>query len=70
MTDPMLTDMRRELAKAHLVLAACEQYLARHAEMNASLHCADRVLYSPLHARVFNAIAEIDHALARTEEHR
>jgi hypothetical protein len=35
--------------------------------MNAALHCADRVMYSPLHAKVTAAIAGIDHALNRTQ---
>lgn len=67
MTDPTITDLRRELDKAREALTAAETHLARHAEMNAALHCADRVLYSPLHAKVINAIGQIDHALIRTE---
>lgn len=68
MTDPTVTDLRRELAKARDALAACETHLARHAEANAALHCADRVMYSPLHARVTAAIAGADHALERTDD--
>lgn len=68
MTDPTVTDLRRELAKAREALAAAEQHLARHAEANAALHCTDRVMYSPLHAKVTAAIAGADHALARTEQ--
>ena len=67
MTDPTITDLRRELEKAREALSAAETHLARHAEMNAALHCADRVMYSPLHAKVTNAIAGIEHALARTD---
>ncbi|MGW8679598.1 hypothetical protein ACWGNN_00765 [Streptomyces sp. NPDC055817] len=67
MTDPTVTDLRRELEKARDALAATETHLARHAEMNAALHCADRVMYSPLHAKVAAAIGQIDHALARTD---
>lgn len=67
MTDPTITDLRRELEKAYQVLDAAEQHLARHAEMNAALHCSERVLYSPLHAKVATAMAGIDHALNRTQ---
>jgi hypothetical protein len=68
--DSTLADLRRELAKAREALAAAEAHLARHAEMNAALHCATNVMYSPLHAKVATAIAGIDHALARTEGNR
>jgi hypothetical protein len=68
MTDPTITDLRRELEKAHEALTATETYLARHAEMNAALHASERVLYSPLSAKVVAAIAGIDHALERTEQ--
>jgi len=67
MTDPTITDLRRELDKAREALEAAEQHLAHHAEMNAALHCSDRVMYSPLHAKVTTAIAGIEHALARTD---
>ncbi|MGW5426843.1 hypothetical protein ACWET9_06400 [Streptomyces sp. NPDC004059] len=67
MTDPTITDLRRELEKAREALTAAETHLARHAEMNAALHCAERVMYSPLHAKVTAAVGQIDHALARTE---
>jgi hypothetical protein len=65
--DPTITDLRRELEKARHALAGAEQHLARHAEMNAALHCADRVMYSPLHAKVAASIAGIDHALQRSQ---
>jgi len=68
MTDAAVTDLLRELSKARDALAATEIHLARHAEMNAALHCAERVMYSPLHAKVTNAIADIDHALNRTQQ--
>jgi hypothetical protein len=67
MTDPTVTDLRRELEKARLALIDVLKHLTAHAAMNAALHCADRVMYSPLHAKVDNAIQGIDHALARTE---
>jgi len=66
-TDPTITDLRRELAKARDALAATERYLARRSESMAALHCSGSVLYPPLHARVASAIAGADHALARTE---
>jgi hypothetical protein len=68
MTDPTITDLRRELKKAQIALIAALKHLGAHAEMNAALHCADRVMYSPLHAKIENAIGGIDHALARTAQ--
>lgn len=67
MTDDTVTDLRRELAKALSALDGVLTYLTRHAEMNAALHCADRVLHSPLHARVEAAVYQIHHALDRTD---
>jgi hypothetical protein len=64
--DPIVTDLRRELDKAREALLACLLHLSRHAEANAALHCADRVMYSPLHAKTEAAIAGISGALART----
>jgi hypothetical protein len=68
MTEPTITDLRRELEKAQIALIAALKHLGAHAEMNAALHCADRVMYSPLHAKIENAIGGIDHALARTDQ--
>ena len=67
MTDPTITDLRRELEKAHEALEAASLHLARHAEMNAALHCSPNVMYSPLHAKVIAAMHGITHALQRTE---
>jgi len=67
MTDSTIADLRRELGKAQIALIAALKHLSAHAEMNAALHCADRVMYSPLHAKIENAIGGIDHALARTK---
>lgn len=67
MTDPTITDLRRELRKAREALAAAETHLARHAEANAALHCAENVMYSPLHAKVQTALHGIGHALLRTQ---
>lgn len=64
--DHTITDLRRELHKAREALSSAEAHLAKHAEMNAALHCAQRVEYSPLHTKVAAAIEDIDHALART----
>lgn len=66
MTDPTITDLRRELDKARDALTDAAIHLARHAEMNAALHCATNVMYSPLHAKVTAAVRSIDHALERT----
>jgi len=68
MTDPTITDLRRELAKAEDTLIACLRHLTSHAEMNAALHCSERVMYSPLHAKVEATINGIAHARLRTEE--
>lgn len=67
MTDPTVTDLRRELEKAQIALIAALKHLGAHAEMNAALHCADRVMYSPLHTKIESTIGGIDHALARTQ---
>ncbi|MCU1617395.1 MAG: hypothetical protein JWO98_4935 [Frankiales bacterium] len=67
MTDPVITDLRRELEKARLALIDSQSHLAAHAESNAALHCATTVMYSPLHAKVTAAIGQIEHALTRTE---
>lgn len=66
--DPTITDLRRELEKAREALEGAATHLARHAEMNAALHCAERVMYSPLHAKVTAAVAGIEHALTRTQD--
>ncbi len=66
--DPTVTDLRRELEKVRLALIAALKHLGAHAEMNAALHCADRVMYSPLHAKVDSAIQGIDQALTRTAQ--
>ena len=68
MTDPIITDLRRELEKARQALIAAQSHLAAHAEANAALHCATTVMYSPLHARVTAAILGAEHALDRTEQ--
>jgi hypothetical protein len=67
MPDPVVTDLRRELEKARHTLLGAQSHLASHAEMNAALHCATNVMYSPLHAAVTATIGQIEHALARTE---
>jgi hypothetical protein len=66
-SDSTVTDLRRELSKAEDALSDCFLYLSRHAQGNAALHCSERVMYSPLHAKVEAAIAGIVHALKRTE---
>lgn len=68
MSDQTIRDLRRELEKARLALIDAQSHLAAHAEMNAALHCASTVMYSPLHAKVTATIAGIEHALARTDQ--
>lgn len=66
--DPLVADLRRELGKTLVALGQCRDYLARHAEANAALHCAsDRVMHSPLHAAVVHAIHGAQAALDRTD---
>jgi hypothetical protein len=67
MTDPTITDLRRELEKARYALIDAQSHLSAHAHMNAALHCATEVFYSPLHAKVTAALLGIDHALNRTK---
>jgi hypothetical protein len=66
--NPTIADLRRELEKALETLQACAVHLARHAEMNAALHVSDRVMYSPLYAKVEATMSGIGHALHRTAE--
>jgi hypothetical protein len=68
MTDPPVTDLRRELEKARHALIDAQTHLAAHSEMNAALRCATTVMYSPLHAKVTAAIQQTEHALLRTEQ--
>lgn len=67
MTDPTITDLRRELEKARHALVDAQSHLSAHAHMNAALHCATDVFFSPLHAKVTAAIQGIEHALKRTQ---
>jgi hypothetical protein len=66
--NPVVIDLRRELEKARHALIDAQSHLASHAEMNAALHCATTVLYSPLHARVTSTIQGIEGALLRTDQ--
>ncbi|WP_309049063.1 hypothetical protein [Streptomyces sp.] len=68
MPDPTVIDLRRELAKAEETLIACLRHLSSHAEMNAALHCSERVMYSPLHAKVEATIDGLARARMRTDE--
>jgi hypothetical protein len=61
MTDIM--NLKRELEKAREVLKLCELYLARHAEMNAAIHCSEKVMYSPLHSRVQSSLYSVERYL-------
>lgn len=53
-------DLNRELKKIGDALAWADQHLSRDNESNAALHCADRVLYSPLTVAVANARESLD----------
>ena len=61
-----IADLRRELEKAHDTLEVVQRHLAAVAEGNAALHCADRVIYSPLHAKVEATINGVRMALMVT----
>ncbi|MFE2934867.1 hypothetical protein [Streptomyces sp. NPDC059278] len=68
--EDTINDLRRELNKALGALLDCGNYLTHHAEMNAALHCAsNRVMHSPLHAKVTAAVRDAHHALDRTTPH-
>ncbi|MEU1309465.1 hypothetical protein ABZ419_11300 [Streptomyces cinnamoneus] len=67
MTDPTVTDLRRELEKARRTLDSTHRYLAAQAEVTAALHCTDVIMRMPLHTQVITTIASIEHALTRTE---
>lgn len=56
-----LANADRTVAKCEQVLTRCEAFLARQAEMNAAVHMADRVLYSPLHAAALSALDGIQY---------
>ncbi|MFJ7095894.1 hypothetical protein ACIQWL_37585 [Streptomyces mirabilis] len=62
MTDPTITDLRCELERAQYALVDAQSHLSAHAHMNAALHCATEVCFSPLHAK-----GGIEYALTRTE---
>ncbi|AZM51793.1 hypothetical protein DMA15_03675 [Streptomyces sp. WAC 01529] len=68
MSESAITDLRRELEKARHALVDAQSHLSAHAHMNAALHCATDVFFSPLHAKVTAAIAGIEHTLTRTEQ--
>lgn len=48
----MNKNIRRELQKVDAVLEDCQRYFEHMARMNATLHSADEVFYSPLHAKI------------------
>ena len=62
-----IADLRRELEKAHDTLEVVQRHLAAVAEGNAALHCADRVIYSPLYAKVESTIGGINIALRASD---
>lgn len=48
----MNKNIQRELQKVDAVLEDCQRYFEYMARMNATLHAADEVFYSPLHAKI------------------
>lgn len=48
----MNKNVQRELQKIDAVLEDCQKYFEHMAKMNATLHAADEVFYSPLHAKI------------------
>lgn len=50
-----LDNYLRELEKSDNVLSLVEKYFKFHAAMNASLHCDDEVVPSPLYKQIIEA---------------
>jgi hypothetical protein len=64
----MNKNIQRELQKADAVLEECQRYFEHMARMNATLHAADEVYYSPLHAKIVGIRAGIKILLPQPEE--
>lgn len=60
-------DARRTIEKAQDVLAACERYFARQAEMNAQSHMSERVMFPPIHAAITSVLFGIESFLSLAE---
>jgi hypothetical protein len=63
----MNKNIQRELQKADAVLEECQRYFEHMARMNATLHAADEVYYSPLHAKIVGIRAGIKILLPQPE---
>lgn len=64
----MNRNAQRELQKADAVLEDCQKYFEHMAKMNATLHAADDVFYSPLHAKITSVRAGIKILLPQPED--
>lgn len=54
-----MTDAQRELEKIHEALTWANKHFFHEGEMNAALHCSDRVLFSPLATKVAYALESV-----------
>lgn len=61
-------NMQRELQKIDSVLKYCQKYFEHMAKMNATLHAASEVFYSPLHAKITSIRAGIKVLLSPPSE--
>lgn len=52
-------NLQREFQKLDAVLKQCQKYFEHMAKMNATLHSAPEVFYSPLHAKITSARAGV-----------
>lgn len=52
-------NLQREFQKIDSVLKYCQRYFEHAAKMNATLHAAPEVFYSPLHAKITSIRAGI-----------
>lgn len=51
-----LDDARRIIQKDEDVLEKCLVYFAKQAEMNATAHMSDRVMYPPIHGAISSSL--------------
>lgn len=52
-------NLQREFQKIDSVLKYCQRYFEHMAKMNATLHAAPEIFYSPLHAKITSVRAGI-----------
>lgn len=64
----MNKNIQREIQKADAALEDCQRYFEALARMNAKLHLADEVYYSPLHAKIVGVRAGLKILLPQEEE--